>query len=158
MRLLLTQALLVAGLLALFATQVLGDEPPPAPEFAAPPGDVVPPVGPPRPPRPGYWPPGGYEARLGSPYYYFPVVPDPAFRSVARPNPYSAANYEVAGYGVGTIPGYGPGGFDPYTYHFGPGYQRSALYGHYRFPYYTYRAPWYFPGHAVYNRDTNFPW
>ena len=51
----------------------------------------------------------------------------------------------------------GPGG-DPYNYHFGPGYYRSGEYGHFRFPYYSYRRPWYFPGFAGYNRDTNIPW
>jgi len=70
----------------------------------------------------GYWQPGGYEGRVGSPYYY------------------SA-----------------PAG-DPYTYHFGPGFYRSGEYGHYRFPYYSYRRPWYYPGQPVYNRDTNLPW
>lgn len=70
----------------------------------------------------GAWQPGGYEGRVGSPYYY------------------SA-----------------PAG-DPYTVHFGPGFYRSGEYGHYRFPYYSYRRPWYYPGQPVYNRDTNLPW
>lgn len=70
----------------------------------------------------GYWQPGGYENRIGSPYYY-------------------------------SAPG-----ADPYTYHFGPGFYRSGEYGHYRFPYYSYRRPWYYPGQPVYNRDTNLPW
>jgi Fur family ferric uptake transcriptional regulator len=43
-------------------------------------------------------------------------------------------------------------------HNFGPGYYRHSEGGHYRFPYYTYRAPWYFPGHPIYNRDTNRPW
>ncbi len=73
--------------------------------------------------------PGGYEARVGSPVYYH----DPA-----------GGQYQVSG--------------DPYQDHFGPGFHRNSLYGHYRFPYYNYRAPWYFPGRAVYNRDTNFAW
>lgn len=47
---------------------------------------------------------------------------------------------------------------NPYYDHFGPGFQRHSLHGHYRFPYYNYRAPWYYPGRAVYNRDTNLPW
>ena len=76
-----------------------------------------------------HWAPGGYEARTGSPVYYH----DPA-----------GGQYQVSG--------------DPYQDHFGPGFQRSSLYGHYRFPYYNYRAPWYFPGRAVYNRDTNLAW
>lgn len=77
----------------------------------------------------GHWAPGGYEARVGSPYYYH----DPA-----------GGEYVVTG--------------NPYYDHFGPGFHRDQLHGHYRFPYYNYRAPWYYPGRAVYNRDTNFPW
>lgn len=76
-----------------------------------------------------HWAPGGYEPRVGSPAYYH----DPA-----------GGKFVVTG--------------DPYYDHFGPGFQRQSLHGHYRFPYYTYRAPWYYPGRAVYNRNTNFPW
>ena len=76
-----------------------------------------------------YGAPGGYEARVGSPVYYY----DPA-----------GGQYQVSG--------------NPYQDHFGPGFQRNSSYGHYRFPYYNYRAPWYYPGRAVYNRDTNFAW
>ena len=76
-----------------------------------------------------YGAPGGYEARIGSPVYYH----DPA-----------GGQYQVSG--------------DPYQDHYGPGFHRSSLHGHYRFPYYNYRAPWYFPGRAVYNRNTNFAW
>jgi hypothetical protein len=76
-----------------------------------------------------YGAPGGYEARVGSPVYYH----DPA-----------GGQYSVTG--------------NPYYDHFGPGFHRSSLHGHYRFPYYNYRAPWYYPGKAVYNRDTNFAW
>ncbi len=76
-----------------------------------------------------YGAPGGYEARVGSPAYYH----DPA-----------GGQYQVSG--------------DPYQDHYGPGFQRHSLHGHYRFPYYNYRAPWYFPGRAVYNRSTNFAW
>ena len=76
-----------------------------------------------------HWAPGGYEARVGSPVNYH----DP-----------EGGQYQVSG--------------DPYQDHYGPGFQRSSLHGHYRFPYYNYRAPWYFPGRAVYNRDTNFAW
>lgn len=74
-----------------------------------------------------YFQPGGYDARIGSPYYY-----DGNERS--------------------TISG------DPYVDHFGPGFHRNQVHGHYRFPYYSYRAPWYYPGRAVYNRDTNYAW
>ena len=76
-----------------------------------------------------HWAPGGYEARVGSPAYYH----DP-----------SGGQYVVTG--------------EPYYDHFGPGFQRNSIHGHYRFPYYNYRAPWYFPGRAVYNRNTNFAW
>ncbi len=71
---------------------------------------------------------------------------------------------DTGGYGYGTGFGYGAGGFgggyvgNPYVYHFGPGFHRAADYGYNRFPYYSYRRPWYFPGHPSYNRDTNYPW
>jgi hypothetical protein len=78
-----------------------------------------------------YWAPGGYEPRIGSPYNYH------------DPNP-QGGQYVVTG--------------DPYYDHWGPGFHRHSLHGHYRFPYSTYRAPWYYPGRAVYNRDTNLPW
>lgn len=77
----------------------------------------------------GFWAPGGYEPRYGSPNLYH----DP-----------QGGHFVVTG--------------DPYYDHWGPGYHRHDLYGHFRFPYYSYRAPWYYPGRAVYNRDTNFPW
>lgn len=83
-------------------------------------------------PGPGvgpFWAPGGYEARQGSPYLYH----DPR-----------SGQYMITG--------------NPYVDHWGPGFHRHSLHGHYRFPYYTYRAPWYYPGRAVYNRDTNFAW
>jgi len=76
-----------------------------------------------------HWAPGGYEPRMGSPAYFY----DP-----------SGGQYVVTG--------------DPYSDHFGPGFHRNSIHGHYRFPYYNYRAPWYFPGRAVYNRNTNFAW
>jgi hypothetical protein len=90
---------------------------------------------------PSAWQPGGYTARRGRPYYY---------TSPGRNSPlYSVHEY------AGT-----PWAFDhsAYQYHFGPGYYRHSEGGSYRFPYYTYRAPWYFPGHPIYNRDTNRPW
>ena len=76
-----------------------------------------------------HWAPGGYEARMGSPYLYH----DP-----------NGGQFVVTG--------------NPYYDHYGPGFHRSQLHGHYRFPYYNYRAPWYYPGRAVYNRDTNLHW
>ncbi|MDB5387469.1 MAG: hypothetical protein JWM11_3115 [Planctomycetaceae bacterium] len=57
---------------------------------------------------------------------------------------------------VAALPGMLPG--NPYLYHFGPGFYRYQEAGHYRFPYYSYRRPWYYPGHPSYNRDTNIPW
>ena len=76
--------------------------------------------------------PGGPYGRVGSPYYYVPQTYDPV-----------AGQFNSA---------------DPYTLHFGSGYYRSNEYGHHRFPYDSYRRPWYFPGHTSYNRDTNYPW
>jgi hypothetical protein len=71
---------------------------------------------------------------------------------------YPQGGYAPSGYAANSgISGGAPGG-DPYQYHFGPGYYRSGEYGHYRFPYYSYRRPWYHPGFAGYNRDTNLPW
>ncbi len=57
---------------------------------------------------------------------------------------------------MAAVPGQLPG--NPYLYHFGPGFYRFQEAGHYSFPYYSYRRPWYFPGHPSYNRDTNIPW
>lgn len=74
-----------------------------------------------------YYGPGGLDARVGSPAYYY------------------SGEY-------GVISG------NPYNDHFGPGFQRHSLHGEYRFPNYDYRAPWYYPGRAVYQRDTNFAW
>ncbi len=76
-----------------------------------------------------FWAPGGYEARPGSPYLYH----DP-----------NGGQFVNTG--------------NPYYDHYGPGFHRGQIYGHYRFPYYNYRAPWYYPGRAVYNRDTNLHW
>lgn len=101
------------------------------PAQASPPGTPAPVASPSISGGTGGWLPGGPQGQVGSPYYYTPQTYDPV------------ANM--------------PGG-DPYTLHFGPGYYRSAEYGHHRFPYYSYRRPWYFPGHTSYNRDTNYPW
>lgn len=150
----------------------------------------------------GYWQPGGYDRRPGSPF--FNSVPDAPPRGPLAGNgphgngyatgqspygqpanqfpgnqtasgypeqgqhgnhAYNSAVSPYAGYGYGSpYGGYGrsvgpqgPGG-DPYSYHFGPGYYRNSEYGHFRFPYYSYRRPWYFPGFAGWNRDTNIPW
>lgn len=94
--------------------------------------------------RPGYWQPGGDEARVGSPYFYSGVHAPFAGR-----RPHARMQLPPMDWAVST---------DPYTHHFGPGFYRHFEYGHHRFPYYSYRRPWYFPGPAVYNRDTNLAW
>ena len=99
----------------------------------------------------GHWQPGGYEGRIGSPYYYQET---PTYGLMTSSYGYGyGGGYAAYGYA-----GYGSYGGDPYTTHFGPGYYRNHEHGHYRFPYYSYRRPWYYPGHPVYNRDTNFAW
>ncbi len=105
-----------------------------------------------------YWMPGGYAGRVGSPYYYSPshlgtVVP------TAPPPGYLVAPAYTYGWHHGwtTAGAAWPGG-DPYEAHFGPGFHRYGDFGHYRFPYYSYRRPWYFPGHPSFNRDTNLAW
>lgn len=99
-------------------------------------------------PAQAYGAPGGDSVtgmRVGRPYYWS-----------APPAAAAPGNYEG---GAVYVPGpMGSGGGDPYTYHFGPGYYRHTDYGHYRFPFHSYRSPWYFPGHTSYNRSTNYPW
>lgn len=87
---------------------------------------------------PGHWQPGYYGQYSGSPYFYNTHAPVGGLQR-SRVSTYTA-------------------GADPYTYHFGPGFYRHSEHGHYRFPYYSYRRPWYYPGFAGYNRDTNLPW
>jgi len=53
---------------------------------------------------------------------------------------------------------YAPIYLDAYNYHFGPGYVSPYGAGHYRFPYYSYRRPWYTPGPPVFNRNTGVVW
>jgi hypothetical protein len=90
---------------------------------------------------PTAWQPGGYEPRYGRPYYYTtPGRHQPLYTVHGDSRTPWAIDHSA------------------YQYHFGPGYYRHSEGGHYRFPYYTYRAPWYFPGHPIYNRDTNRPW
>jgi len=175
----------------------------------------------------GYWQPGGYQVRDGSPFFNsVPGAPprgpiaggggDSAYNpmeaggAAANQNAYNQPGYNqnafAQGYGnaqygaaannaysgngysgysgaygydpYGAASGYfsegvlgggmigggaagggaGGAGGDPYNYHFGPGYYRSSEYGHFRFPYYSYRRPWYHPGFAGFNRDVNIPW
>jgi len=131
----------------------------------------------------GGYPPGGYEGRIGKPYYWsVPGGTVPlAAGQVAGHGPAGIGPASVgtggcgcnkriggasenmaaggyAAYGVGSAGSAGGPGGDPYTYHFGPGFYRSNEFGHYRFPYYSYRRPWYDVGHPVRVRDTNLPW
>ncbi len=158
----------------------------------------------------GYWQPGGYQTRDGSPFFnsvpgapprgpiaggggdssYNPtqgagMYGQPAFpgfggQGAGLPllggmqpfQPMFGTQFGMQGHGQGQGQGQmggnwqgggmaggsgGPGG-DPYNYHFGPGYYRSGEYGHFRFPYYSYRRPWFFPGFPGFNRDVNLPW
>lgn len=108
------------------------------------------------------------------------VQPDSALQDYGQPGDvqpgYGQQGYSQQGYGgfanggpgfaggygqvpppqQAALPGQLPG--NPYLYHFGPGFYRYQEAGHYSFPYYSYRRPWYFPGHPSYNRDTNVPW
>jgi hypothetical protein len=97
--------------------------------------------------RQGHAPGGDFidGARVGLPYYYNA----PGYLSVGD----YGGTFGYTGYGW-----IGYRGWDPYVYHFGPGIHRHTNYGHYRFPFHTYRAPWYFKGAPSYNRDTNHPW
>lgn len=118
-----------------------------------------------------YWAPGGDMAngmRVGSPYYWSapgmgpsggwqPAAPgmgDGYGCSVGGGPGYGVGYAGAGGYGAGWGAGYG----GLYNAHFGPGFYRNSNVGHTRFPYYSYRRPWYFPGPPSYNRDTNYPW
>lgn len=118
---------------------------------------------------PGYAGPG-YGANYAGPGYapgpagqgYGPAPAGPGYGGPGYggppPSADPAAAYGPKGVGPVTaaLPGQMPG--NPYLYHFGPGFYRFQEAGHYSFPYYSYRRPWYFPGHTSYNRDTNVPW
>lgn len=115
---------------------------------------------------PGYWQPGGAEGRVGSPYYYRPTTLPYGFYGfegggLAAFGDQGPDSWHGAPAWGGHLP-QAPASFtyptDPYTYHFGPGYYRYAERGHFRFPYYNYRRPWYFQGPPSFNRDTNFAW
>lgn len=119
---------------------------------------------------------------VGTPYYWGGSSAGAAYSPYgAAYSPYGAGGYAPGAYsdagfygpmlpagdgyggssltgGYGIPGGYSAGGGDPYMVHFGPGYYRQGDYGHFRFPFYSYRRPWYFPGQPSYNRDTNFPW
>ena len=125
--------------------------------------------------RPYYWSapgaapaPGGIGYDVGSPYGngYGPGAPAAGCGcrgGGAGSFGYSNAGPGYAGFGssYGGTPYYGGfayGGADPYTEHFGPGFHRNSIDGHNRFPGYSYRRPWYYPGLPSYNRDTHLPW
>ncbi|MFQ5733683.1 MAG: hypothetical protein ACE5KM_17235 [Planctomycetaceae bacterium] len=120
-------------------------------------------------PVPGYWQPGGDEGRVGSPYYYSIPARDGWHGAAYGHRRHHAAcdcgrSRRLGHYGYdhavrsGHVHDHRAWTVDPYTYHFGPGYYRYTEHGHYRFPYYSYRRPWYYPGPPVFNRDTNFAW
>lgn len=109
-----------------------------------------------------YWLPNNIAPQVGTPYYY-------------SANQGPGSTYGMTGPSVGMQAGQTWfGGYhsantgmqnralssssDPYTRHFGPGFYRSQEYGHFRFPSYSYRRPWYNPGAPTYNRDTNYRW
>ncbi len=109
--------------------------------------------------------PGGYAGRVGAPYYYSAPLPQPGcgVNQVAPAHGHHAPvhRHHATGHmhqGYGYRVGYGAMAGSVYDRHFGPGYYRYAEHGHVRFPYYSYRRPWYFQGPPVFNRDTNFAW
>lgn len=119
------------------------------------------------PTHPPYGAPGGDRIRgmrVGAPYYWSATgAPGPGANAgppgMGYGQPMYGGGFANGGWGYGANYGMGGGpAGNPYEYHFGPGFHRHSNYGHYRFPYYSYRAPWYSPGPAGYNRDTNFPW
>ena len=95
-----------------------------------------------------YGAPGGNMA-VGNPYYWsnsgFNAGAYPLYHS-GSVNPYTPVNSAPQAMG------------DPYSFHYGPGFYRSNESGNLRFPYYSYRRPWYYYGQPSYDRDTNLPW
>jgi hypothetical protein len=113
-------------------------------------------------PPPAYGPLPGY-AHLGAPACGcqhrgggWGAYPAATMGGYWVPAYYGSALYHGSmGYGGWGAPA---GGGDPYMDHFGAGFHRHSNQGHFRFPYYNYRSPWYSPGPPSFNRDTNFPW
>jgi hypothetical protein len=67
--------------------------------------------------------------------------------------------YAPPGLAYGGYSAFMNGPLDPHTLHFGSGYHRYGLMdGHVRYPYYSYRRPWYNPGSPSFNRDLYQPW
>ena len=110
-----------------------------------------------------YWLPNNQVPQVGSPYYYSATQGAGGTYGMTSPQVGIRAGQTWYG-GHGEVNTgqqnqalMGSGG-DPYTRHFGPGFYRSNEYGHYYFPSYSYRRPWYNPGAPTYNRDTNYRW
>ncbi len=107
-----------------------------------------------------YWLPNNVVPQVGSPYYYSATQGAGGTYGMTSPQVGMQAGqtwfggYNEANTGMQTQ----ALSEDPYTKHFGPGFYRSNEYGHYRFPSYSYRRPWYNPGAPTYNRDTNYRW
>ncbi|MEQ8635506.1 hypothetical protein [Gimesia maris] len=107
-----------------------------------------------------YWLPNNVVPQVGSPYYYSATqgaggtygMTSPKVGMQAGQTWYGGYNEANTGMQTQALTE------DPYTKHFGPGFYRSNEYGHYRFPSYSYRRPWYNPGAPTYNRDTNYRW
>ncbi|QDV18186.1 hypothetical protein Pan153_28430 [Gimesia panareensis] len=109
-----------------------------------------------------YWLPNNQVPQVGSPYYYSATQGAGGTYGMTSPRVGIRAGqtwfggYDEANTGAQNQALMGSG--DPYTRHFGPGFYRSNEYGHYYFPSYSYRRPWYNPGAPTYNRDTNYRW
>lgn len=107
-----------------------------------------------------YWLPNNVVPQVGSPYYYSATQgPGGTYGMTAPRVGMKAGQSWCAGNNQANVGRQNQAlSVDPYTKHFGPGFYRSNEYGHYRFPSYSYRRPWYNPGAPTYNRDTNFRW
>ncbi|NOX56980.1 MAG: hypothetical protein GXP27_21575 [Planctomycetes bacterium] len=87
---------------------------------------------------------------------YLPTVPVSAIPAYGVPVYLAPGDCCLPYYYIPMI--YSPVYVDAYTFHFGPGVPGAYGPGHYRFPYYSYRRPWYFPGPPVFNRNTGLVW
>lgn len=123
---------------------------------------------------PQYWQPGTFQGRPGSPYYYS-AEPD-SMRTgtdvglqhrLALPAPRfgqsgncgcdgdSAHTWTPLPSGYHARPGHEN---SPYVGDLSGGFDRRSDFGHTRYPYYSYRRPWYFPGPRSRNGNTNLVW
>ncbi|MDF1744808.1 MAG: hypothetical protein P1V19_14020, partial [Gimesia sp.] len=107
-----------------------------------------------------YWLPNNVVPQVGSPYYYSATQGPGGTYGMTAPSVGMKAGQSWCGGNHQANVGMQNRALssDPYTKHFGPGFYRSNEYGHYRFPSYSYRRPWYNPGAPTYNRDTNYRW